>query len=75
MHFTEVGVFSQPVVLLYIDIYRVVAAPRGPDIGIPDALQVGRYTGCARAGDEQVTSVLEIEYFQIKVLFTSGIAL
>ena len=59
--FTQPGDFRGPVIHLGIDIDRPLAVPGREDLGRPVALQVCRLTARARAGNEQVSAVLEIE--------------
>ena len=60
-HLAQVRGLHRPVVHLHIDIGGVVAAPRRPHVLVPDALQVRRGTRCARGGDQQVPTKLEVQ--------------
>ena len=51
----------RPVVHLGVDVDRVLAAPRRRQAVVPDALQIGGLRAGARAGDEQVARVLEVQ--------------
>ena len=57
----------RPVVHLGVDVDRVLAAPRRREAVVPDPLQVGRLRPWARAGDEQVARVLEVERSERRV--------
>ena len=57
----QVGRERRPVVHLGVDVDGVLAAPRRRHALVPDALQVGRLRTGARAGDQQVAAVLEVE--------------
>lgn len=54
------GRLGGPVVHLDVDVGRVVGAPAGTDIDVPDALQVRRLRTGAAAGDEQVPTEVEV---------------
>ncbi|MNC26098.1 hypothetical protein D3C75_742160 [compost metagenome] len=68
MAFSQVADLRRPVVHLGIDVKGIIAAPRRPGGGIPDALQVGRLCARPGAGNEKVTSVLEQQLGQSGVL-------
>ena len=67
MQYAQVSRLGRPIVFLQVDVAGVVAAPRGKQAFVPQALQVGGHTGCTRTGNEQVTSVLEIKHFQLRI--------
>ena len=57
----------RPIVFFDIDVDRIVATPRRCHTFVPKTLQIGRHTlGTARR-NEQVASVLEIEFLKIGV--------
>ena len=66
-HLAEVAVEGGPVVLLQVDVDGVVAAPGCIEVRVPQPLQVGGHARRARAADEQVAAVLEVEGLQIAV--------
>ena len=57
----EVAGLGVPVVHLGVDVGGPVGAPGRADLVVPDALQVGGLGAGARAGDQQVAAVLEVE--------------
>ncbi len=64
---TKITHLGGPIVLFKIDVHCVVAAPWGLDVNVPKSLEVGRDTGSARAGDEQIAAELSIEGFKIMI--------
>ena len=64
-HLCEVGDKGWPVVFLQVDVHRIVATPWRPQVGGPETLQVGGNTRGTGTGDQQVTTILEIEGFEI----------
>ena len=63
----EVCHLGRPVVHLGVDVDRVLAAPGGRDRLIPDALEVGRLSAGAAAGDQEIAAELEAEGFQVGI--------
>ena len=57
--FGQVGGLGRPVVHLGVDVDRVVAAPGGAHLVVPQSLQVGRLRPRTAAGDEEIPAVLE----------------
>ena len=73
MHFREVSIFGQPVIFLSVDIGSIVTAPGWTEVGVPNTLQVSRNAQCTRTADQQITSVLEVQYLQILIFLAFGI--
>ena len=73
--FGEVGRFGTPVVHLDIDVVVVVAGPGWRVAVVPQALQVGRQAARPRTAGEQVASILEHGFFQIRIGLAAGITL
>ena len=67
VHLGQRSRLGRPVVFLHIDIAGVVARPGRQDALVPQALQVGRHIGRARATDKQVAAILEIEGFEVGI--------
>ena len=63
----EVRGHRRPVVHLGVDVDRVLASPRRRQAVVPDPLQVGGLRAGARAGDEQVAPVLEVERGECRI--------
>ena len=73
-HLGQIGRKGGPIVLFEVDVHGVVTAPRRPEMGCPQSLQVGRNARSARAADEQVTAILEIKGLQIAVVGARSVA-
>ena len=56
--FRQVGHLRRPVIHLGVDVERPVGAPRRTHGVVPDPLQIRREAAGARAGDQQVATVL-----------------
>ena len=67
-HLGKIGGEGGPVVFFQIDVHRIVASPRRPEMRCPKTLQIGWYALGARTGDEKIATELEIECFQIVVV-------
>jgi len=67
VQFAQISRFNRPIVLLHVDVGGIIAAPWRKQTFIPQSLQVGRHSGCARAGNEQIPAILEIERLQFRV--------
>ena len=59
-HSREVADLGGPVVHLGVDVDRVLAAPGGVQVVVPEALEVRRLAARPRAGDQQVAAKLEV---------------
>ena len=65
--FWEVGDFCRPVILFQVDVDGIVAAPWRIEGWCPESLQVGWHALGSTAADEQVSAILEIELFQVRI--------
>ena len=66
--FFEVAGFCRPVVHFEVDVGGVLTAPNRVRVLIPDALQVGRLATLAGACNEQVTTILIMEFYERRVV-------
>ena len=65
----KIGNFCRPVIFFQIDVDGIVATPWRAEGWCPESLQIGWYSLGAATADEQVSAILEIELFQIRVAF------
>ena len=56
----QISDFRRPVVHFQVDVAGILAVPRGEELVVPDALQVGRLSTGLRRADEQVAPELEV---------------
>ena len=67
--FAEVAHFGRPIIHLDVDIGMEIRVPRGLDLFVPYALQVGRKpAGPAGRACEKIPSILEIKGSQRRIL-------
>ena len=64
----KIGNFCRPVIFFQIDVDGIVATPWRTEGWCPKSLQIGWYSLGAATADEQVSAILEIELFQIRVV-------
>ena len=67
MHLGKSGRLGSPVILFKIDVCGIVRAPWRYHIFVPKALKIGRNPFGARRRYEQITSILEIQGFQLRI--------
>ena len=63
----KIGNFCRPVIFFQIDVDGIVATPWRAEGWCPESLQIGWYSLGAATADEQVSAILEVELFQIRV--------
>ena len=64
MKFGQVGDFRRPVIHLSLNVGRIIRSPRRLNVPVPDALQIGGQPARAGRGNQQVTTVLIVEFRQ-----------
>lgn len=62
--FRKIGYFRRPVIHLSINVGRIIRSPRRLNVPVPDALQIGGQPARAGRGNQQVTTVLIVEFRQ-----------
>ncbi len=65
--FGEIGRLGEPVVHLDVDIRVIIGMPRRIVAVVPETLQICRQTAGPRTGNQQVTAVLEKQFFQLRI--------
>ena len=68
LRFPEIARIGEPVVHLQVDVGGPLAAPGGPQLLVPDALQVRRLAAGSRRGDEQVAAEVEVPVQKFRVV-------
>ena len=74
MHLRKGGRLRRPVIFFQVDVGGVIAAPRRVHALVPEALQIGGDARGTGAGDEEVSAILEIKGFQLRIGLPGGIA-
>ena len=69
VHLGETGRLGGPVVFLQVDVDGVVAAPRRFHAFVPQTLQVRRDPFRPGRGDQEISSILIVKRFQLRVRF------
>ena len=66
---TEIRDLDGPIVHLGVDVDRVFTFPRRIELLVPDALKISGLVTRTAAGDEKITSVLEMQRRQRRIIF------